>query len=161
MSQRANILAKDGGQFGWFAKIGATPEAVNVLNDQPVLFTILIVVLLAIILQCVLIWYIHYATMKPGQKKKKEPKKPAVEKPPAKVLPFLRSQQAVQARTEQMRKHYTIPIPTHLPSFLSRSSKTNKHLKLSRTDSIASTTSSMVGLKGAAGEFAGVEKLEL
>ncbi|KAB5586095.1 hypothetical protein GE09DRAFT_1210676 [Coniochaeta sp. 2T2.1] len=156
MSQRATILAKDGGQFGWFAKIGATPEAVNVLNDQPVLFTILIVVLLAIILQCVLIWYIHYATMKPGQKKKKEPKKPAAEKPPAKS-PYP-NQQAVQARTEQMRKHYTIPLPTHLPSFLTRSSKTNKHLQLSRTDSIASTTSSMVGLKGAAGEFAGVEE---
>jgi predicted membrane protein len=88
-STRASILAKDGGQFGWFAKIGATPEAVNVLNDQPVLFTILIVVLLAVILQCLLIWYIHFATMKPEQKKK-EPKKEAA-KPPAKRLPFLRA----------------------------------------------------------------------
>jgi ATP/ADP translocase len=82
------VIAKDGGQFGWFRKIGATPEAVNVLNDQPVLFTILIVVLLAITLQCLLMWYIHFATMKPEQKKKKEKKddkkKPAkAEKPPA------------------------------------------------------------------------------
>ncbi|OIW27276.1 hypothetical protein CONLIGDRAFT_633618 [Coniochaeta ligniaria NRRL 30616] len=89
MSQRASIIAADGGQFGWFAKIGATPEAVNVLNDQPVLFTILIVVLLAVILQCLLIWYIHFATMKPEQKKKKDPKKDAG-KAPAKRLPFLR-----------------------------------------------------------------------
>lgn len=85
-----SIIAKDGGQFGWFAKIGATPEAVNVLNDQPVLFTILIVVLLAVILQCLLIWYIHFATMKPEQKKKKEPKKDGA-KAPAKRLPFLRA----------------------------------------------------------------------
>ncbi|KAJ9142295.1 hypothetical protein NKR19_g7225 [Coniochaeta hoffmannii] len=90
MSARANILADNGGQFGWFSKIGATNEAVNVLNDQPVLFTILIVVLLAVTLQCLLIWYIHYATMKPEQKKKKEPKKDAT-KPPAKRLPFLRA----------------------------------------------------------------------
>lgn len=62
------------GQFDWFAKIGATPEAVAVLNDQPHLFTILIIVLIALVLQCVLHWYIHYATMKPEQKKKKEKK---------------------------------------------------------------------------------------
>jgi hypothetical protein len=85
-----SIIAKDGGQFGWFAKIGATPQAVNVLNDQPVLFTILVVVLLGVTMEWLLIWYIHYATMKPEQKKKKEPKKGAA-KPPAKKLPFLRS----------------------------------------------------------------------
>lgn len=62
------------GQFDWFAKIGATPQAVAVLNDQPMLFTVLIVVLIALILQGVLIWYIHFATMKPEQKKKKEKK---------------------------------------------------------------------------------------
>ncbi|KAK4038691.1 hypothetical protein C8A01DRAFT_47715 [Parachaetomium inaequale] len=67
------------GQFDWFSSIGATPEAVAVLNDQPILFTILLVVLFAIILQCVGIWYIHYATLKPEQKKKKE-KKPAPKK---------------------------------------------------------------------------------
>ncbi len=76
------------GQFDWFAKIGATPQAVAVLNDQPMLFTILIVVLIGIILQSLLIWYIHFATMKPGQKKKKEKKgaKGAkdAKKPPAK-----------------------------------------------------------------------------
>jgi hypothetical protein len=48
-----------------------------VLNDQPILFTILLIVLVAIILQCVALWYIHYATLKPEQKKKKEKKKPA------------------------------------------------------------------------------------
>lgn len=62
------------GQFDWFSKIGATPQAVNALNDQPYLFTILIVVLLILILEGVFIWYIHFATMKPEQKKKKEKK---------------------------------------------------------------------------------------
>ncbi|POS77816.1 hypothetical protein DHEL01_v203791 [Diaporthe helianthi] len=60
------------GQFDWFSKIGATPQAVAALNDQPYLFTILIVVLLILILEGVFIWYIHFATMKPEQKKKKE-----------------------------------------------------------------------------------------
>ncbi len=68
------------GQFDWFSKIGATPQAVAVLNDQPILFTILLIVLVAIILQCVLIWYIHFATLKPEQKVKKEKKKPAGKK---------------------------------------------------------------------------------
>ncbi|OTB03388.1 hypothetical protein M426DRAFT_12540 [Hypoxylon sp. CI-4A] len=63
------------GQFGFMAKIGATNEAVAVLNDQPYIFTILVVILVILILQSVFIWYIHYATMKPEQKKKKEPKK--------------------------------------------------------------------------------------
>ncbi|OLN92115.1 hypothetical protein CCHL11_01422 [Colletotrichum chlorophyti] len=63
------------GQFDWFRSIGATPEAVAVLNDQPILFTILLVVLVGVILQILLIWYIHFATLKPEQKKKKEPKK--------------------------------------------------------------------------------------
>lgn len=62
------------GQFDWFKAIGATNEAVAVLNDQPILFTILLVVLVAVILQGVFIWYIHFATMKPEQKKKKEKK---------------------------------------------------------------------------------------
>lgn len=73
------------GQFDFFLKIGATPQAVAVLNDQPFLVTILVVVLVVLILQSVLIWYIHFATMKPEQKKKKEtkpdPKKGG--KPPA------------------------------------------------------------------------------
>ncbi|KAK5660947.1 hypothetical protein OQA88_12322 [Cercophora sp. LCS_1] len=76
------------GQFDWFGSIGATPEAVAVLNDQPILFTILIIVLVAVILEIVLIWYIHFATMKPEQKVKKDkPKKGAAPakggKPPA------------------------------------------------------------------------------
>lgn len=66
---------KTPGGFDWFLKIGATPQAVAVLNDQPILFTILLVVLVAMILQCVLLWYIHYATMKPEQKAKKDNKK--------------------------------------------------------------------------------------
>lgn len=61
------------GQFGFMSKIGATDAAVATLNDQPYLFTILVVILVALILQSVLIWYIHYATMKPEQKKKKAP----------------------------------------------------------------------------------------
>ncbi|CAK7273632.1 hypothetical protein SEPCBS119000_005759 [Sporothrix epigloea] len=60
------------GEFDWFLKIGATKEAVAVLNDQPVLFYILIAALVAIALECVLIWYIHHATKKPEQNKKKE-----------------------------------------------------------------------------------------
>ena len=75
------------GQFDWFGSIGATPQAVAVLNDQPILFTILIIVLIAIILQVVLLWYIHFATLKPEQKVKKDkkPKKDAGKggKPPA------------------------------------------------------------------------------
>lgn len=59
--------------FDWFKKIGATDEAVAVLNDQPYLFADLLAVLVALGLQCLLIWYIHYATMKPEQKKKKKP----------------------------------------------------------------------------------------
>ncbi|KUI67601.1 hypothetical protein VM1G_03384 [Cytospora mali] len=60
------------GQFDWFRSIGATQEAVNVLNDQPYLFTILVVMLIILILQGVFIWYIHWATLKPEQKKKKK-----------------------------------------------------------------------------------------
>jgi cytoskeletal protein RodZ len=60
------------GQFDWFRRIGATPQAVSVLNDQPYLFTILVVVLVILILQGVFLWYIHWATLKPEQKKKKE-----------------------------------------------------------------------------------------
>lgn len=59
------------GQFEWFRRIGATEEAVMVLNDQPMLFTTLIVVIVALILESVLIWYISFATRKPEQKKKK------------------------------------------------------------------------------------------
>ncbi|KAI0181497.1 hypothetical protein GGR52DRAFT_567719 [Hypoxylon sp. FL1284] len=72
------------GQFGFMAKIGASDAAVATLNDQPYIFTILVVVLVAVILQIVFLWYIHHATLKPEQKKKKEPKgKKAGGKPPA------------------------------------------------------------------------------
>ncbi|KAI1447381.1 hypothetical protein F5Y02DRAFT_415934 [Annulohypoxylon stygium] len=82
--RNAKTHFKMSGQFGFMSKIGATDAAVATLNDQPYIFTILVVILVALILQSVLIWYIHYATMKPEQKKKKEPKdkKPAA-KPPA------------------------------------------------------------------------------
>lgn len=62
------------GQFDWFLKIGATQQAVNVLNDQPYLFTILVVMLVILIALSVFIWYIHWATLKPEQRKKKEKK---------------------------------------------------------------------------------------
>ncbi|KAH6608009.1 hypothetical protein Trco_004322 [Trichoderma cornu-damae] len=57
------------GQFDWFKKIGATDEAVAVLNDQPYLFTTLLVVIVALLLQSGLLWFIHWATFKPSQKK--------------------------------------------------------------------------------------------
>ncbi|CAG7561477.1 unnamed protein product [Fusarium equiseti] len=63
------------GQFDWFSSIGATDEAVATLNDQPVIFTILLVVLVAVAVQIVLLWYIHYATMKPEQRKAAQDKK--------------------------------------------------------------------------------------
>ncbi len=63
------------GQFDFFLKIGATPQAVAVLNDQPFLITVLAVVLVSLILQGVLLWYISFATRKPEQMKKKEDKK--------------------------------------------------------------------------------------
>lgn len=63
------------GQFDWFSSIGATDEAVAVLNDQPILFTILLIVLVTLILQFVLHWYIGYATLKPEQRKAMQAKK--------------------------------------------------------------------------------------
>ncbi|KAI1132534.1 hypothetical protein F5Y10DRAFT_230795 [Nemania abortiva] len=74
------------GQFAWLAKIGATPEAVATLNDQPYVFFTLVAALVILILQGLFIWYIHLATMKPEQKKKKEKKgdnKKPGGKPPA------------------------------------------------------------------------------
>ncbi|PSR82235.1 hypothetical protein BD289DRAFT_371601 [Coniella lustricola] len=62
-------------QFDWFLKIGATQQAVNVLNDQPYLFTVLIVVLLGMTIECLLVYYIHWVTLKPEQRKKKAPAK--------------------------------------------------------------------------------------
>lgn len=72
------------GQFGFMGSIGATDEAVAVLNDQPILFTILVVVLVSLILEGVFIWYIHYATLKPEQKKAKADKKAAKKAAPKK-----------------------------------------------------------------------------
>jgi hypothetical protein len=63
------------GQFDFFSSIGATDEAVAVLNDQPELFTYLLVVLVGLGIQVTIHWYIHYATLKPEQKKAKEDKK--------------------------------------------------------------------------------------
>ncbi|KAI1644863.1 uncharacterized protein F4817DRAFT_345440 [Daldinia loculata] len=83
--QNPNLPSPPGGQFGFMSKIGATDAAVRTLNDQPYLFTILVVVLVSLILEGVFMWYIHYATLKPEQKKKKVPKgdKKAGGKPPA------------------------------------------------------------------------------
>ena len=76
------------GQFDFFSKIGATDEAVAVLNDQPELFTYLLVVIVGIDMQIGIHWYIHYATLKPEQKKKKEKK--ADKKPAAPTKPNAR-----------------------------------------------------------------------
>ncbi|KAM3563630.1 hypothetical protein ARSEF4850_002207 [Beauveria asiatica] len=59
-------------RFDFLRSVGATKEAVAVLNDQPNLFTNLIVVLIGLGAQATLLWYIHYATLKPEQKKKKK-----------------------------------------------------------------------------------------
>ncbi|PTB63923.1 hypothetical protein BBK36DRAFT_1099760, partial [Trichoderma citrinoviride] len=59
------------GQFDWFKKIGATDEAVAVLNDQPYLFTTLVVVLVVLIAEGGFLYFIHWATFKPSQRKKK------------------------------------------------------------------------------------------
>lgn len=68
-------LTGGGDRFGWFRSIGATEEAVMTLNDQPALFTTLILVVISLILEGVLIWYIHFATRKPEQMKKDGKKK--------------------------------------------------------------------------------------
>ncbi|KAI1480628.1 hypothetical protein F4774DRAFT_408804 [Daldinia eschscholtzii] len=49
--QKPNLPSPPGGQFGFMSKIGATDEAVRTLNDQPYLFTILVVVLISLILE--------------------------------------------------------------------------------------------------------------
>ncbi|KAL6881750.1 hypothetical protein HDV57DRAFT_517629 [Trichoderma longibrachiatum] len=59
------------GQFDWFKKIGATDEAVAVLNDQPYLFTVLVVVLVVLFAEGGFLYFIHWATFKPSQRKKK------------------------------------------------------------------------------------------
>lgn len=87
MSAPARTSPPVTGQFAFLAKIGATPEAVATLNDQPYVFYSLIGALVVLILEGLFIWYIHIATMKPEQKKKKEKKtddkKRAGGKPPA------------------------------------------------------------------------------
>ncbi|PHH74790.1 hypothetical protein CDD82_4767 [Ophiocordyceps australis] len=60
--------------FNWLKSVGATDEAVAVLNDQPELFVSLIAVIVGLIVQGLLLWYIHFATLKPEQKKKKTKK---------------------------------------------------------------------------------------
>jgi uncharacterized membrane protein (DUF106 family) len=60
------------GQFGFLKSLGATDEAVAVLNDQPHVFVTLILVIIGLAIQCLFIWYIHFATMKPEQKKARE-----------------------------------------------------------------------------------------
>ncbi|GAO14622.1 hypothetical protein UVI_02009260 [Ustilaginoidea virens] len=66
-------------KFDWLTSVGATREAVAVLNDQPNLLVDLVLVLIGLGLQCLLVWYIHYATMKPEQKEKR--RKPATDNP--------------------------------------------------------------------------------
>ncbi|KAM4060030.1 hypothetical protein HRG_002351 [Hirsutella rhossiliensis] len=63
--------------FDWLKSVGATNEAVAVLNDQPNLFVNLVVVLIGLTLQCLFLWFIHFATLKPEQKRKnRKNKKP-------------------------------------------------------------------------------------
>ncbi|KAJ9142294.1 hypothetical protein NKR19_g7226 [Coniochaeta hoffmannii] len=66
------------------------------------------------------------------------------------------TQQEIAARTQAQRKYVVVHLPTpHLPSFLSlRKGPT----RLQRTASIASATSSLVGLKGAAEPMAVIEE---
>ncbi|KAL2890230.1 hypothetical protein HOO65_020772 [Ceratocystis lukuohia] len=80
----AAVRAGDTGSFGWFLSLGATPEAVAVLNDQPVIFTVLLIVLNVLIFQGGILWYIHHATMKPEQRKAKAEKKAKKKSAPAK-----------------------------------------------------------------------------
>lgn len=63
------------GQFDWLSRIGASDRAVAVLNDQPQLFTTLILVVVGLIAEGLFIWFIHFATRKSGQKKKTKTKK--------------------------------------------------------------------------------------
>ena len=64
------------------------------------------------------------------------------------------TQQEIAARTQAQRKYVVVHLHTpHLPSFFSRKGIP----KLQRTASIASASSSMVGLKGAAEPMAVVE----
>lgn len=74
MSAPAHTSPAVTGQFAFLAKIGATPEAVATLNDQPYVFYSLVGTLVVLILEGLFIWYIHVATMKPEQRKKKEKK---------------------------------------------------------------------------------------
>lgn len=57
--------------FDWLKAIGGTDKAVATLNADPRLFTILIIVFASLIAETLFIWFIHYATLKPEQKKKK------------------------------------------------------------------------------------------
>lgn len=59
------------GKFDFFKSIGATKQAVAVLNDQPQLFTTMILVIIGLSLEAGLIALIHFMTLKPSQKKKK------------------------------------------------------------------------------------------
>ncbi|KAG6170470.1 hypothetical protein E4U11_002381 [Claviceps purpurea] len=65
--------------YDWLKKVGATNEFVAVLNDQPHLGLNFLLVLAGLAVQCLLIWFIHFATLKPEQSKKKV-KKPALDK---------------------------------------------------------------------------------
>lgn len=62
------------GQFDFMSSVGASRQAVAVLNDQPQLFTTLVLVIVGLLAQCGFIAFIHFATRKPEQKKKKDGK---------------------------------------------------------------------------------------
>ncbi|KAF4581961.1 hypothetical protein GQ602_006585 [Ophiocordyceps camponoti-floridani] len=69
--------------FDWLKSVGATQEAVAVLNDQPKVFATIIAVLIGLTVELGLLAAIHFATLKPEQKKKKnkKEKKEKKEKP--------------------------------------------------------------------------------
>ncbi|EQK99477.1 hypothetical protein OCS_04804 [Ophiocordyceps sinensis CO18] len=68
--------------YDWLRSVGATNEAVAVLNDQPELFVNLVVVIIGLALQCLFLWYIHFATLKPEQKKRKKQKQKQKQRKP-------------------------------------------------------------------------------
>ncbi|PHH74220.1 hypothetical protein CDD80_3221 [Ophiocordyceps camponoti-rufipedis] len=66
--------------FDFLKSVGATQEAVAVLNDQPKVFATIIAVLIGLTVELGILAAIHFATLKPEQKKKKK-KKEKKEKP--------------------------------------------------------------------------------
>jgi hypothetical protein len=98
------------GQFDWFKSLGASDRAVAVLNDQPQLFTTLILVIVGLLLECLFIWFIHFSTMKPAQKNKNK-KTPPAKKDGAKGKPGgAGAGGAVPARGGEVRRKWGMRV---------------------------------------------------